>query len=246
MSTRVVTEAEHALADEDWERVIGPAWPTFMHHDEVVKRHWNALTERFPAFQLALLDEADTVVAIGNTIPFRWDGRPDSLPNGIDGVLPAAVLGLEQGAAPTALCALQAVVRPDRRRRGLSAQVLEAMQVLARRQGLDVLVAPVRPTLKPAYPLSPIERYVRWTREDGLPFDPWLRVHARIGGEILGIADASMTIEGTIIEWEQWAEMAFPESGLYVVPGALVPVEIDREHDVGRYVEPNVWMRHSV
>jgi hypothetical protein len=40
--------------------------------------------------------------------------------------------------------------------------------------------------------------------------------------------------------------MAFPESGRYVVPGALVPVEIDRERDTGRYEEPGVWMRHSL
>jgi hypothetical protein len=40
--------------------------------------------------------------------------------------------------------------------------------------------------------------------------------------------------------------MAFPESGQYVVEGALVPVEIDRERDRGLYVEPNVWMLHSV
>ena len=47
-------------------------------------------------------------------------------------------------------------------------------------------------------------------------------------------------------EWEQWTGMAFPESGSYVVEGALVPVEIDRTRDVGSYVEPNVWMRHTV
>jgi hypothetical protein len=40
--------------------------------------------------------------------------------------------------------------------------------------------------------------------------------------------------------------MAFPESGEYVVEGALVPVRIDRASDRGRYVEPNVWMRHAV
>ena len=38
--------------------------------------------------------------------------------------------------------------------------------------------------------------------------------------------------------------MTFPETGAYVVPGALVPVEIDRERDEGLYVEPNVWMIH--
>jgi len=40
--------------------------------------------------------------------------------------------------------------------------------------------------------------------------------------------------------------MRFPDSGSYVAPGALVPVEIDRESDRGLYVEPNVWMRHRL
>ena len=55
-----------------------------------------------------------------------------------------------------------------------------------------------------------------------------------------------MTITGSVAEWEAWTGMAFPESGAYVVPGALVPVEIDRARGEGVYVEPNVWMRHPV
>jgi hypothetical protein len=94
--------------------------------------------------------------------------------------------------------------------------------------------------------LTPIGRYVHWERDDGLPFDPWLRVHARLGAEILGIAPASMDIRGTVGDWEAWTGMAFPESGEYVVPGALVPVTIDCEADLGVYVEPNVWMSHPV
>jgi hypothetical protein len=31
-----------------------------------------------------------------------------------------------------------------------------------------------------------------------------------------------------------------------VVPGALVPVEIDRERDLGDYREPACWMRHRI
>ena len=49
---------------------------------------------------------------------------------------------------------------------------------------------------------------------------------------------------GTVAQWEEWTELAFPDSGSYVVPGALVPVEIDRERDQGLYLEPNVWMVH--
>jgi hypothetical protein len=74
----------------------------------------------------------------------------------------------------------------------------------------------------------------------------WLRVHERLGAEILGVCAGSLIVEGTMAEWEEWTGMAFPDNGSYVVEGALVPVEIDREQDVGRYVELNVWMRHSL
>ena len=55
-----------------------------------------------------------------------------------------------------------------------------------------------------------------------------------------------MVITGTVSEWEGWTGMRLPESGDYVVPGALVPVAIDVERDVGTYTEPNVWMSHPV
>ena len=104
----------------------------------------------------------------------------------------------------------------------------------------------MRPTLKARYPLAAMERYLAWRRADGQLFDPWLRVHERLGAEILGVCPGSLLVEGTVAQWEEWTGMAFPDSGSYVVEGALVPVEIDRARDVGRYVEPNVWMCHAV
>ena len=82
-------------------------------------------------------------------------------------------------------------------------------------------------------------------RPDGSLFDPWLRVHEQAGAESLGVAPASMQVTGTVAEWKGWTDMAFPGSGRYVVPGALVPVEIDLELNEGVYVEPNFWMSHS-
>ena len=55
-----------------------------------------------------------------------------------------------------------------------------------------------------------------------------------------------MTVKGTIAQWEEWTGLVFPESGDYVVRGALEPVRIDREADLGTYVEPNVWMLHRL
>ena len=58
------------------------------------------------------------------------------------------------------------------------------MRANARLHGLRRLIACVRPTLKDRYPLVPIERYLEWRRDDGLPFDPWIRLHVRLGGRI--------------------------------------------------------------
>jgi hypothetical protein len=87
----------------------------------------------------------------------------------------------------------------------------------------------VRPNWKERYPLIPIERYASWVREDGLPFDPWMRVHARLGAEILRPEPESLRIVGAVAEWEEWTGMAFPESGEYVVPHGLAPLRVDRE-----------------
>ncbi|MCB0075363.1 MAG: hypothetical protein KDE20_28095, partial [Caldilineaceae bacterium] len=60
------------------------------------------------------------------------------------------------------------------------------------------------------------------------------------------MAHPSMVIDGTVDEWEEWTGLRFPASGDYVVPGALVPVHMDRVANLGRYVEPNVWVRHGL
>jgi hypothetical protein len=87
---------------------------------------------------------------------------------------------------------------------------------------------------------------MRWTRDDGQAFDPWLRVHLRVGGEIMRAEPESLRITGTVAEWEEWTEMAFPVSGEYVFPEGLAPVSIDRDADRGLYWEPNIWIRHRV
>jgi hypothetical protein len=87
--------------------------------------------------------------------------------------------------------------------------------------------------------------FARWTRGDGLHIDPWIRTHQRLGADILTPAPRSMVIIGTVAEWEGWADMAFPETGEYVVPDALDLVSIDREQDRGTYAETNLWMQHS-
>lgn len=66
--------------------------------------------------------------------------------------------------------------------------ILEAMRSLALDHRMEALIAPVRPTLKSSYPLTSMERYIEWRRNDGLFFDPWMRVHQRLGAKVLKVA----------------------------------------------------------
>jgi hypothetical protein len=220
---KLVTAAERPELAAEMLRLGASPWPEFLDHDAVVTALWRFLYELAPDYQFALLDErAGSLAAIGNCIPIRWERDPHTLPDGgIDAVLDDGVACLREGAAPTAASALMIVVSPERLGKGISGEAIRAMAEVVGHHGLGDLVAPVRPTEKHRYPLIPIERYIRWRRDDGLSFDPWIRVHERVGGEIVRPASAAMRVTGTVAEWESWTGLALPESGSYVVPGGL-------------------------
>ena len=240
MKTATVAERPD-LVDPGWERTRDTL-PEYNSHGDVLNAYWGRLTEERPDFQFHLLGEGDDVLARARSIPVRWDGTIEDLPAGIDG---AIARGFDEGDA-NVLCALLITVPRDRQDRGLSSAAVEAMSGIARRHGLTSLIAPVRPSWKERYPLVPIERYATWRRPDGLLFDPWMRVHERLGAEILKTEPRSLQITGTVAEWEGWTHMPFPESGDYWFPGGLATVAIDREADRGTYWEPNVWMHHAL
>jgi hypothetical protein len=243
----VMTFTLHTAADRPdlWERGIPSAsvWPEYNLHGDVLNRWWPHLDEDLPEFQFVLYDEVrDEVVAEGHTGPLSWDGVDDTLPDGIDAAIEQVFDQVRAGQPRHTLCALAAESPRDGRRRGLAEQLLKAMRAIAQRQGLTHLVAPVRPSLKERYPLTAIDRYVRWRRPDGQLFDPWMRIHERLGARVATPIPRSLQITGTVGEWETWTEMAFPESGDYVFPEGLASVHIDRSADRGTYWEPNVWM----
>lgn len=62
----------------------------------------------------------------------------------------------------------------------------------------------------------------------------------------LAIAPFAMVVVGTLGQWREWTGEPFDTSGPVPVPGDLAPVLSDLDGNVGTYVEPNVWVRHSI
>jgi hypothetical protein len=242
----VASYDERPDLDPAIDELMAATWPPFMNEDEVANRHFGRAYDDWPAFQTMLFDKTGRLAALGNAMPLHWDGTDADLPDGWREQVLRSVTNLEAGATVDTLGAMQIAIRGDLRGARLSGTMVEAMRAAARAAGYRAVIACVRPTWKDRYPLTPIERYATWTRDDGLPFDPWIRLHARLGARIVRASPRAMVVKGSVADWESWTGMAFPESGSYVVPRATQPVVIDRDRDEGVYYDENVWMVHDV
>jgi len=244
MYPQIITTSDRPDLDEQGKEALLAGWPEFIFHDQVSAALIDRAGQYFPRFDVRVLAGGE-VVAGAWGVALRWNGTADNLPDGYDGALISAISEHESAVPPDTLCVMAAAVRADRRGAGLAGQSLTELRARAAQAGLAKVIVPVRPTLKSRYPLASMADFARWARGDGTHIDPWIRTHQRLGATILCPAPRSMVVAGTIAEWEDWAGMAFPQTGRYVVPGALDLVEIDAERDHGMYTETNLWMRHA-
>jgi GNAT superfamily N-acetyltransferase len=248
MDLDITTMAERHDRDELW-RALDGFWPAFMTEDPTSGFYYGYLEQHFPEHCLLAVDTATgQAVAKAHSVPLVHDGDiADGLPEGgWDWAIRRSVHDRFRGGAPAIASALEILVRPDLRGTGLSGRMLGAMRDNVARLGFRDLVAPVRPTGKSEQINTPIDVYAHACRADGLPVDPWLRVHVRAGGRIVNVAHSSMVIPGTLAQWRTWTGLPFDRSGPVEVPHALVPVHCDVAQDQAVYVEPNVWVHHRI
>jgi GNAT superfamily N-acetyltransferase len=226
---------------------IAESWPPFISHELVASALLDRVPEEFPHYCVVATD-GDRMVAKGLSVPFNavLDGREEMPDQGWDRVVVWAFHDRARARETTAVSALEITVDVGYLGRGLSPRMLAALRDAVWRRGHDLLLAPVRPTAKHLHPGVPMADYVHVRREDGLPVDPWLRVHVRAGGKVARVASAAMTVSGSLAQWRRWTGLPFDCDGAVEVPGALVPVWCDTTHDHAVYVEPNVWVRHGV
>jgi GNAT superfamily N-acetyltransferase len=230
-----LVEGFHALGGQVWQR--------FMQQDPHSEDVYAGIGTTWS--DCGLVAVADGEVACRAVwVPLPWDGTLPLPHAGWDWAARTAIRARRLGEPCRAASALEIGVRPDLRGGGLSGRMLAGMRAAVRDAGLTDLFAPVRPNRKSDVPHLPMAEYAARTRADGLPEDPWLRVHARAGGELLGPCERSMRIEGTVEDWRDWTGQDLSAPGEHLVDGALAPVVSDGSW--AEYVEPNVWVRHRV
>ncbi|MEV4801799.1 N-acetyltransferase [Nonomuraea sp. NPDC049421] len=246
MALRITTLAERPeFAATLWE--MEHTWQEFVLRDPIADLYYPFVTTRHKNHVLVADDDAEPGRAVARACMVPYVAGGGELPDdGWDGVIRAGWLARERGQEPDAVSALEITVRRDLQGNGLSGLMVAAMREHAARLGFRTLVAPVRPNRKHLEPHTPMAEYAFRKRPDGLPHDPWLRVHVRAGAEIVKVAPRSMVVPGTLAEWRAWTGLPFDRPGPVEVPGALTPVHCDVDHDHAVYVEPNVWVTHPL
>ncbi|MFI8522477.1 N-acetyltransferase [Streptomyces sp. NPDC085481] len=259
MDLHITTLAERPeLAGPMWQ--MKDLWPEFMMYDPVGWANVGRIVSEFPEFVLVATDgptepatddvnPTGKIVARALSVPFRLQeaDRRELPDTGWDQVLLWAFSDLRHGRTPDTVSAIEVTVEKSALGQGLSGTMLAEMRANAARLGFSEVVAPVRPNAKHLEPEASIHEYAFRTREsDGLPHDPWLRVHVRAGGTIEKVAPASMTVGGSVEQWRKWTRKPFDTDGPVEVDGALVPVHCEASRGYAVYVEPNVWVRHRV
>jgi hypothetical protein len=246
MKYQVVSFKERPDLYDIQDEICHKAFPIFLYGSEAAVNSWDKMIEYYEEYQLLLLYE-DKIVCVFNCMPMNLDFSDENLPEeAFNWGLEKGIKDFEDGKEIDAAMGVQIIIPKEYQGKGISSTAVVEIKSMCVKMGIRKLIIPIRPTLKSKYPINDMDNYINWKNENGLPFDPWLRVHVKQKGKIIGTCINALEIKGTVEQWEKWTNMKFPTSGMYVVEGALCPININRENNLGTYNEPNVWVSYEI
>lgn len=192
-------------------------WEEFALHNDVGVKYLGSgdFLNWFPEFQLAMFDESGRMVARGMSAPIHWNGKTEDLPDtGWTWGLENATETYHSGKQPNAVIAIEVTVASGMQGKGLAQIMLKGMRDNAEQLGFKLLVAAVRPNMKKLYPLISLEEYITWKLKDGItPFDHWLRVHWRIGGQLATSPPIPTPFKGQLLNGKNGQIYKCPSAG---------------------------------
>lgn len=232
-------DASVALENETWDGL------SFLDYTGAHDAHYEGLLEKFPEYHLCMIElGSGEMVATGMCVPLHVAKNAVLPHEGWDWIVETAAA--QGGRRANTIGALSISVPEQHRHRGFARDMINTMRSLAVMNNFSSVIAPVRPSAKCKHPLVPMDQYVDWRDDRGRIFDPWLRSHVAAGGQVAGVCERSMVVQQPIEFWRSWTNCNLDQAGPVSVAGALAPVVIDLKANVGRYVEPNVWVTHHV
>ncbi len=191
------------------------------------------------------------LIGHGVTTRLPWDGNPQSLPRGWQGIVRRSY---ENSLTTKGICntlvGLFINIEPEFREHGWALRAIQEMKEMARRSSMESLIIPLRlPTrYEKANASMRFTDFAFRKREDGQFLDHWLRLHVRAGAEIIGTCGSSHQHAMNLDDfYRQFKADAIETSGYHVAVqnGEWFQVFIDLERDFALINEGCVWVQYA-
>lgn len=170
---------------EAQDKICVAAWPEFMLQDPLGNQYWMEFIKAFLELQRIFMQN-NRIIAVVNAVALNYDQALDYLPEeGWDWGLEKSILDFRAGKKANTVMGIQIVIAADFLGYGISKLAITELVNRTKELGYQNLIIPARPSFKHLYPLIDIDDYLSWKNDESLPFDPWLRIHVRLGGKIL-------------------------------------------------------------
>lgn len=199
-------------------------------------------------YRIVMTNKSGDVIASAKTLPYRVneDKLTEELPDDLLDLFLEGIKQHQKEEDPNSIIVFSITVDNRYQGKGISSKMIKEIKNICKQDMFKNMLLPVRPTLKHKYPLTDMDSYQQWKNEENSLFDPWIRTHVKNGGKILRIAKGAQKFTGTVEDWQEWTGMIFPETGRYIIDGALSPLEIDISKDIGNLVEDNIWIKYDI
>lgn len=125
----------------------------------------------------------------GITTQIFWDSNPESLPGGWQGAVRQSYIDSNtNNRRPNTQVALLVFTTKRFRGRGLSGLILSKMCITAKKRGYRYLIVPALPPtqFQKEYAKFSIEEIINLKRTDNQYLDYWIRLHTKMGADIIG------------------------------------------------------------
>ncbi len=212
--------------------------------------------ENIPLFIIILVknnslnSEDSQLIAHGVMTNIGWNEQSADLPEGWQGAVRRSYENTLNNTIKNTLVGLYIRVEEQFKQHGYAEKIIDTMKRYTGEQKYDSLVIPLR--LPQRYNLDYAKmnylKFINLKRKDGQYVDHWLRIHTRLGGNIIGTCLTSHQHAMNIKDFlTQFKTKKIRLSGYYLSErqGLWYNVYVDTKHKIALINQECTWVHHS-
>jgi hypothetical protein len=212
--------------------------------------------ENIPLFIIILVKnnsintEDSQLIAHGVMTNICWNKQSTDLPEGWQGAVRRSYENMQNKIKKNALVGLYIRVEEQFKQHGYAEKIINTMKNFASEQRYDSLIIPLR--LPQRYTLSYAKmkylKFINLKRKDGQYVDHWLRIHTRLGGNIIGTCLTSHQHAMNLGDFlTQFNTKKIRFSGYYLSErqGLWYNVYVDTKRKIALINQECTWVNHA-